>query len=503
MKKFLPYIIITLFTLLPWYKLLWQVPLGEGYYYFDIQQNFSIKDVGQTDNFAKIAFDILPFVFKDNIALYMAFQLFFMILLNLVFYYFVKVFTKNNLISLTAAIFFAVSYIASFEMLGTGNYQRFLQRIPCLIPTFLSFIFLEKYLENRRTKDLLISIFLFILGLFMGHFSTFLTSLFVIYPFFKLPFIKNLKALLTSFFLSITYLAINYLMISADHLKPEKGILDFINQVGINVIFEKIILQITNMIVPTFIIEKIASVSNPYTSTLIAITLPLIALIILGGFLVKKKAYPLTKIYFFSILIIPILLFLNLYLGKVDPGFNMHGYKYYFLPSYFINAEDPLTVKGDRYYLVPYFFVAIIFSVLLWSLFNKKDAKNTSKTYTYIAIFFLTFYSVYNTNNIWKGFDYLQPVSNITRNYINYTKSISNEFNKDTYIVVPRPLMWPSAFIRLFYGDPDMQFILMEKDLEYAKNKHIPRQNLFLFDYDYKNNQVLDLTDQYRNEGKI
>ena len=496
MSKYLPYVIITLLTLLTWYKLLWQVPLGEGYYYFDIQQNFSLKDVGQTDNFAKIAFDILPFVFRDNLVLYMAFQLIFMVLLNLVFYYFVKVLTKNPFVSLTATILFAVSYIASFEMLGTGNYQRFLQRIPCLIPTLLSFIFLEKYLQTQKIKNFIISIFLFALGLFLGHFSTFLTFLFVIYPFFRLSVFKKIKSFFSSTFISTAYLLTNYFMISADHLKPEKGILDFINQIGINVIFEKIILQITNMLVPTFVIEKIAAISNPYTSTLIALTLPLIALIILGVFLVKKRAYPLTKIYLLSITIIPILLFLNLYLGKVDPGFNMQGYKYYFLPQFFINMEDPLTVKGDRYYMVPYFFISIIVSILLWSLVNKKSAK-------YVAIVFLSLYSFYNINNIWKSFDYLQPVSSITRNYINYTKFISYKFNKDTYIVTNRPLLWPSSFIRLFYGDPNMQFILLEKDLEYAKDKHIARENLFLFDYDYKNNKVLDLTAQYRNQGKI
>jgi len=318
-KKNWQAIFITAITIFVWHKLLGQTLFGEGYYYFDRGQDFitqtgKITEVRGPDVFAKILFDILPPIFKDNIAYYLVFQLLTMIILNLTFFYTLASVTREKWLSFTATIIFSTSYIGLFEMLGTGNYQRFVQRIPNLILLFISFYFLVKYLKKAKPKDLILSYTIFALAIFLAHFSTFLLPLFLIYPLVLSLTLKNkIKSLFKNIVISTPYLLINHFLISQDPLEPKGSLLAFLNQNGL---IEKIILQFASLNFPTFIIDKISTISQPFKNGLIMLTIPVIITYILGFFLIRRQAPKLKVIYLTSLIIIPVLLLINLYIHK-------------------------------------------------------------------------------------------------------------------------------------------------------------------------------------------
>lgn len=125
---------------------------------------------------------------------------------------------------------------------------------------------------------------------------------------------------------------------------------------GLGNLAKQALLQLANMVLPPFLVEKIASISSSYENTLMILTIPIVAVIILGIFLVAKRNRSSLPIYILSIFSLPILLFLNLFLGKVNAIYNMRGYTYYFLPKvYSVDPTLTASLKGDRYYMIPYF----------------------------------------------------------------------------------------------------------------------------------------------------
>lgn len=496
-RKNWPIVIITFVTLLVWYKLLGQSFFGEAYYYFDNHQTFfnSKIDTSEYDIFPRIIFDILKPILKDNLTLYLAFQLLVMVILNLTFYLTLYSIVKQKLLAFTSAIFFAVSYIGLFEMLGTGNYQRFVQRVPNLIIILISFYFLVRYLNNRKIIDLIRSYLLFFLAVFLAHFSSFLLPLFVIYPavwaFYEKKRLKNFRRIAI---LVIPYAITNYALISQDSLRPHWSMIDFLGH-NKNIISD-IILQFSSLNIPPFIIDKISIIAHPYRNTLMLVIVPIIIIYIFGLYKVVKSYPKLKTIYTVSLLMIPVLLFLGLYLGKVNPEFDINGFHYYYLPDHLIGINSTFTsIKGDRYYLVPMFFVSIIWASLIFIVF-----KSRKKIYKVFIFVFLTIYILYNMSLIWDHFNELLPLVYETNSYLTYIRSIKSQFKPNTALIVPDYFIWPSNMIRVFYGYPNMQFLSSRHDWKIQLNPE-NKNNVMIIDYDYKTNSFYNLTSQY-NTGK-
>jgi hypothetical protein len=501
-KKYLPAIIIALATIIVWGKTVSQVFMGEGYIYFDTGLNFSAngKIIGleRWDNFGRILFDALPPIFHDNISYYLAFQILIIIVITIVFYYLVKYFTKNTWISLSSAVIFCTSYLGLFEMIGTGNYERFAQRIPNLIPQLLAFLLLAKYFDTKKIKHYIYSLILFSLSIFMGHFSTFLMPTFVIYPIiFSIVHKSRVKKIIINILLSIPFVLLNLFLISGDIFTPKGDFIGFIKENGIGHITSQIILQISNMTLPPLLIEKIASVTSSYQSTLLIMTLPIVFIFFIGLYIIRRKQKKIIIIYALSLFSLFILLFLNLYLGKVNPMHNMTGYTYYFLPTAY--SSDPsltASLKGDRYYMLPYFFISIIASTLIYSLIKNK------KAYRLFSIIFLTGCIFYNCSLVWKNIQKIQPVSEDLKKYLSFVKTISPKLNNQSIIVVPREFLWPSLMIRAIYNYPEIKFL--PNDIGW-KQQITNSKNLLLIDFYYdmtkdgkinvSQNRVIDLTD--------
>lgn len=497
-----PVIFISLLTIFVWHKIVYQVPLGEGFYYFDQGQYFihqgRLADLTMSDTFAKfIPFALSPF-FVDNIYLYMAFQLFGMVMLNLTLYWVTNYFSKNKWISLIATVLFSVSYIAQFEMLGTANYNRFSERIPPIYPCLIALVLLSKYLDTKRIFYYLASLLVFIFGITIGHFGSFFVPVFMVFPLITYLSSRDKKfGLVSSALLSVPYVVINQLLIAHDNLKPTLTLTEFIANKGLIEISYQILLQFGHMTLPVFLIERISAVSNPFTATIAVLGIPVLIVLIANIFLIAKKIPKALPIYLTSLAVIPIFFFFNLYLGKTDAAFDMRGYQYYFLPSYYLHDLDLTQVKGDRYYLVPFLFFSIMVSFLWYALLKERQ-----KIFKLTAVTFLSLYLIYNTSLIWHNFNQLQIVSDITRSYINYAASQSDKYTNDSVILVPRTLAWPSPFIRRFYAKPGTQYVLFTSGWENdprLKN----RNNVFVYDYDYVGQKVLDLTEIYRITGTL
>lgn len=160
----LPISIIISLTFFIWHKILGQTFLGEGYFYFDklrISMSLDIKSLFVYDNFAKIFFNIVIPIFRDNLFWYQFTALFLSAVLYISLYFILYKITKNKILSLTSAILFSANFIGSYEMLADGNYDRFVERVPNIIPAVFSFYFLFKYCKSKKIKDFLISFILF------------------------------------------------------------------------------------------------------------------------------------------------------------------------------------------------------------------------------------------------------------------------------------------------------------------------------------------------------
>lgn len=500
-KKYLHIIIIAFACIIVWGKTIGQVFMGEGYVYFGTELNFTsngkILGLERWDNFGRILFDILTPIFHDNISYYMIFQLLTIIILAIIFFYLVKYFTKNTWISLNSTLIFCTSYSGLFEMIATGNYQRFVQRIPNLIPQLLAFLQLAKYFDTKKLKHYINSLILFSISIFMGHFSTFLMPVFIIYPIiFSIAHKSRVKQVFTNILLSIPFVFLNLFLISGDIFTPKGDFINFIKTSGVIGITTQIILQISNMILPAGLIEKIASVSSSYQDTVLILTLPIIFIFFMGIYLIRKRQKKIFIIYTLSLFSLFVLLFLNLYLGKVNPTYNMRGYTYYFLPNTY-SSDPSLTAsfKGDRYYMLPYFFISIIVATFIYSLFKNK------KTYKLFSTIFLTGYIFYNSGLVWKNIDRIQPVSEDLKKYLSFVKSVSSKLNNQSILVVPREFLWPSSMIKTIYGYPEMKFTPNDTDW---KRQIINKKDIILIDFYYDKtqdgkinvaqNRVIDLT---------
>lgn len=497
-EDFLQLFLIVITDILVWHKTLNQLFLGEGYYYFDHGQNFYTNGglstfsqyLIQYDNFARLIFDVLPPIFKDNILYYQIFQLATFTIFSLVVYYFAKSFSKNKWLSLITTIIFSVSYSGVFEILAIGNYQRFVQRVPNFIFFFISLIWLKKFFDTKKISHYFISLLVFIFTVFMSHYSTFLTpvipSLTIAYAILSKQgsnILSTIKSIFKNVIIILPFLLFNYLIIKSDHFNPENGLVS--THFVVKDIVQQLLLQFSHMTYPATVIQKIATISQPSTTIVTAIAIPIIILFIVGFFLVKRKSQELTIIYLTSLLVIPAILFLNVYIGKIDFLSLERADRYYFVPFGVMEKLNIGNIGGNRYYYLPTIFTSIIWGILLYTLTTKK------KIYQLFTIIILSTYVFYNANLIWTEIDKTQPISDRMNTYLTYIKSISNEVKNKSVIVAPAEFIWAGQVVREFHGNPDLKFI-PTKDLQEAVVS-TKKENILILDYDNSNNQVIKL----------
>lgn len=486
-KNLLFYLLIALTTFFVWHKILNQTFLGEGYYYFNSKiyltntAEWKRHGLWEYDNFAKIFFQILVPIFKDNIQLYQLTALIITTILLITFYKILSNITKDKFLSFTATIFLSTNYYALFEYLAAGNYQRFIQRIPNLIPTAISFYFLWKFLETKKINFLIISLCLYSLGILMGHFSSMLLPLFLIYPFIEILREKiDLRNLTMRVVICVAFAAITLLLTKNGDQKPAYGFSQFF-QVEQN-IPERVLYQTPLITFPTDSMEFVRKLLSPvlpntYAETYRLFLIPSLILYLGGAFLVSKKLPKLFLLYLTFLFSMVSIMFLYMY---VDPRLNVLG-----------------SFGEDRYFLP-----SLLFAVILWAMIIRALFLESKKKYLAASIILLIFFALYNTNKIWWHIESIQYKSEMMNGFINYFRENRNNFKEGSIFVAPSYLSWPGSLItEIILKDKSSQFVVESR----LWNKDIwsQKETVYVFDYDYKNRKLIDLTGKYRSGEKV
>jgi len=496
-KNFFSIILLVALTIISWFPVFKQTFQGEGFIYFELPFNFFPFYKGrmwEPDIFARIQFDFFQITLRDKILYYQIYMVFVVILVGIFFYFLLKNITKNRISSFMASILFVCNYTGFFELLGNGGYQRFVQRIPNIIFTSYSLLMLNKFLDEKKYKYLLTSIFVFTLGVWGAHYSTFFLPVFILLPILKVIFSGNNKRVrnyITSFIISSSYLLINLYIINKDPSTPDVGFLDFFFKS--EKLFEKIFIQLpittfqVNLI--DFLNKTIPSLyQSPPIKLLDILILPSLLIFLSGGYIIYKKECKLFPVYTSSFLSMFSAFILNIWAAPFRP-----------LESF----------GTDRYYMVPMFFSSICMALIFFVTY-----KHNKKTFYVIFSIFLVLYII-NTITIHRKINESYYKHLAMKAYIDYVKNNELGLKENDILYARRFYLWSTIYIRTFYKYlPYINFQELhngwEKDMV---TKKFDPNRVHIIDYDFggargskfdeSRGKIVDYTDQFRKGKKM
>ncbi len=464
MKRIYALLIIVV-TLIVWKPIASQVPLGEGYYYFDHCQNTFVprSDCPTTfweyDNLARGVSQVEIFFFGDDIRLYMFAQLILMTLTYLALFFVLAKISNNDTFALFVTIFFATNFTGSYSMMAIGNYQRFLQRVPNLIPLFISFYFLDKYLNKNNIKDFIYSILLFGGSIFLAHHSVFMIPMFFVYlAVFR---VDGTRELFKRILICVSFFTLAILITKTDHLVPNGNLFNFIisNQYTVT----KTALQLSNLLTPNGIVLWLAKnwpmgiIKFPYTSILMMLVYVYIPVLLIPFFVRGDKRINL--IYKMAVLTLPLVCLLNLY-------------------AYGGGVPDPLRNFGeDRIYFIPSIFGGIIYGYFAYSLFI------VNRVTKVITLVLLTTFVVYNNNMIFTNSQNLNSNSFKMSTFIQYVKRTTLNKSNKIAIIGPSHLLWPTTFLTNFYNQENNVVFYLDSENWLKETDGIDLDKIILVDY--------------------
>lgn len=500
MKKYIwehkfNFLLILVISFLTWFKILSRYPTGEGYFYFAYANSINLKNItissvlADYGVLARLFFLIFIPIFKDNVIYYMYLQFTLMLATYFSFYFtFEKIF-KEKTFAITSTLFFITNYIGQFTMMGQGDYQRFIQRVPNLILAFFGLLFLTYFLEKKKNKFLVISIIIYLLGTILSHYNIFLAPIFIFLPLLY-SFFNKRKSFIKMSLLSAFYMIAPVLISKTDPLShPTKSLLLFITTTPD--LIKMILYQIPIAGLPVQLVQYFSSIHKPvllppYTQimpVLFILTVTLLSIV----FIKIQEDTKLKTYYLTFILSLFTVLFLIIYAYGTIP--------------------NPLISYGeDRIYFIHSILFALIWAIVIKTLISLKNKK----------LYFLTVIIILLLNMvpIWRDMDKIEIHSDIQKIYLSYIKKISPSFNKDTVIVVPSELLNSSVFIQRIYGIGNANMISFDDN--WQKNvaaTKVPKTDIYIIDFTYKLTrdgnpdsktlQIVDLTQDFRDNKKI
>lgn len=480
-KSWPVYLFITALIFFVWHKVLNQTFLGEGYFYFNeklyLIKGWNFPYLGDYDNFAKLFFQLITPIFKDNVRIYFFTELFIVVTFFYIFYFVINKITKSKFVAFVSTVFISTNYLALFEYLGAGNYQRFIQRFPNLIPLMIAFYFLWKFNDTKKKGYLIYSLLIYSLALIMGHFSALMLPLFLIYSSVVVLAKKiNLKNLLLTFLICSLYIFITYFLTRYSFQKPNYSLVGFLKTEP-NILW-RILYQIPIITFPLGLLKYISLKSTFVIS---------VSFYLFGGYVIFKRLSKLKSFYITCFLSMLGVMFTYLY---TDPRLDVTK-----------------SLGEDRYYLLSSLFAVVIWAMILKALFIK-HSKGLLITSTVI----LTSFVVYNTSLVWGNIDKIQYQSQMYKVFIGYFKDNKMNIREGSVVVAPYYLTFSSPLISSTILDgKGVEFVLPSAGWEKAYRK--TKGRVYVFDYDNGNpwkdsynpmsGKLIDLTSQYRQGKKI
>lgn len=467
-KIFLQLSFVTFLIVTIWFKTLNQGLWGDGFYWFDpFIANINIFPINLDKTYynvlsRKIFQTIIP-IFRDNMQYYQLLQIIFLILLVISIYLVVLKLTKRTIIALSTCIIFISNYGGMYEMIAEGNLNRFLERIPNLILLILGIYFLVNFLETKKTKDFLRSWVLFVIGVYLGQFGSFILPFYIFLPIIYLFNIKNpIKSCIAGITIALSFAIPNFLIIRNSDQRSGYPLSFYLNPS--QRFIQKVFLMITPLIVPQEIVINVANkwpwglIPNPYVPLVAfyTIILTLISLLI-GLFLLRKNK-----------------LFFKIYIASIFTMLTENALMIYTDP---IKYDPFKNFQAGRPVFVQSIFYALILSMVLITFLEKRKIFNRA------LIAFLTIFVIYNTNLSWRQISANQYLYEGNNKYFAYLKSISPNFNSDTIVVVGSTLNHASEFINDF-NTPKVTFVSAPEDIKASVNKN-NINNTFVIDVNY------------------
>lgn len=468
--------VIGFLIIISWYKIIFTTFTGEGYYYFPngfFNQKF--PHIFNYDEGARLLFDIFKVTFRDNIFFYHLFLLVILIVLGFVFYFMVHKLTDNKNISLISSILFTING-SLFEFLGMGAYQAFAQRIVWFPLLFGSFTFYIQFFKTEKYKYYIYSIVLYTCAMYLAEFSMFFLPFYLTYIIsFCIWERKFSRKHLINISLTLSYAIVTFIIF---YLDKTIGGISYGSSNFIEFLFTKtgeiidlILRQLVILTVPSQIAHALLSNAHQgeYFEKMRYFLYGPVLLLYLGSlWLVLKRSKNLRIIALSSLIFIPIVFILNIFVRE----------------EYMLVYED-----GSRYMFVPSIGFAIFWGIFIYTFCRR--------TFLKIGTAILLLYLVFNIGTISAGIERYEPRFKGTKISLKYIKSISHKFSDDSIIIIPSVLGdYGPDFVRYFYARKNNFIAPYFRDWQNEIKRPIDPKKDFILNYDY-NKGLIDETDKF------
>lgn len=480
---YLGILIIVIISIIAWHGILNQTIEGEGYYYFSPTNSLILPNGNLAkllfgyDNFPRITYYTLEHLFKGNMQPYMDFWLATIILVNIAFFIFVKKITNSNLIALLAASYSSVYYTGNFQFYARGHFQWFTQRVPEVFPIFISFSLLIIFLRTQRLYQYILSIIAFSLALFMSDYTTLFLPFYISLSIsFALLKSKSRTQFFRSLILFLPFLFINYINDSQSALglsiiRPHQTLWQSI--IENSQAAYKISYQLVVVTIPFPLLKLLSVVSKTNYFKLISLLSIPTLLFYLSIFIIlwKKKFKDLYLVLTFFLSLVGVL-FLNVYLNRVNV-FN--------------------EIEQGRYYYIPGLYIGIIFSFIISFILKhlKLFKKIVLKKIVVLLLIFI--WTSLNSQLIFKKIQDSQYVYTGGKKLMAKLSATKFKIPDGSIVMLPNPLMpLGEDFLKKYYSNGKTKFLFIDTKWR-AK---IPQ------DFDINKLYVYDYNEEYKKGGK-
>lgn len=488
MRKNIQLLVIVFLTAIAWYKILFQTFIGEGYYYFfgGLKENSNIFrfDIG-----AALFFDLLKPIFKDNFFFYQAIAFLTLILLGILFYLIVYQLTRQKSVAFIASILFSINYNTTFEMVATGAYQNFVQRVFFLLVLFPSLIFFIKFIDSKKNHYYLISLVLAILSTGFAYFSFFYIPFIIAYTF-AVFFTQKMrfKKIFYLFSCTLIYIFTSLLIVNTpgllklSNLMPSENILIFIIK-NVDEVIIQFLRQLTVISIPGVLFRQFFSIFNISYTEFIYFSngvnyfyFPVLLIYIFIGIFLYKREKKLRPVIIASLFFLPCIFVLNMYMRSEN-----------------ISRLAP----GSRYLYVASIAYSIFWGIFLTNLYNR-SVKAKIGVYLIISGWIIMQILAINRQLQIESGNHIE-----TKKIIAYFKNnLSSRLKEDSIVITPYSMgNWGSWYLNMFYGKKNTIFTpRMTSEFEWEgkfKSSFNPKKDYIIY-YDESSQEVIDVTKNYK-----
>lgn len=350
-------------TLFVWKGVLGQALIGEGPTYFvepyvSMVENGGLKELwGRHDVQALLFFHYVRDFFYDNMTLYMFVLVCGAFFVAFTVYLIIKKITNSTFFGICGSIFVISNFVGSFEILGLGYYQWFIQRVPNFGIALIGFICMINFTKIKKIQYYFLSLSLYLLAVFLARYTIHILPLFILY----LVFNKN--RLSRKFLLILPFIVGSYILMKAQSLVQGGDIFIFIRDLSM---IPKVFNQVTFltlpflMLLPKYVIAGLIKIISP---------LVFLAYFSIGYFAIRKNA-KLMPILLSLLLSVFISVYLSIFLNPYFANFyDTCRYLYYtsILVSLFWVISIHILIKDKLLIKLPFFLFVIV-----WFFFNNR-----------------------------------------------------------------------------------------------------------------------------------